>query len=235
MSKEELITSLSRIESWREFFAVLVAIGIVGEVWLGFRLSSRSNALQTVEEREKGELNLKIERLRKENLTLEAAVSDRLFKDQGGSAERLRKYAGTKVVITYADTKEAKSTAEQIAYVLVGAKWELLPRSTLQKKIVLDGGVNVFGQNDKAVSALIEELNRTDIRQMADPYPHPLEVEGALGEDLLRKAVVVVVGPKPDVLMEKRIRDTTDRAIQDSRRIHMGIRIHMGNTLKIPE
>jgi hypothetical protein len=75
-----------------------------------------------------------IERLRKANLTLEAAISDRTFKDQGGAASRLKQFAPSKVAIPYIQTDEALSTARQIAWVLWTAGWSLQPRANVSRK-----------------------------------------------------------------------------------------------------
>jgi flagellar basal body-associated protein FliL len=174
------------------------------------------------------EAELKIETLRNENLTLEAASSDRVFQDQGGAAERLRKYAGTKVFITYADNdQEAKSTAEQIAYVLLRSEWQLLPRSAIPKAgRVLGEGVNVLGK-DNNVPALIEELKKTAIiRPIAgDPYPHPFVASAGLVDEVL-----VQVGTKPDAFAAKRYHNAFDRAKRDP-----NFRIIIGSRVNIPE
>jgi hypothetical protein len=90
MDKLELVKSLSRIEFWRDAFAVLVAIGIVGEVFFGLKYTSRSKALNKVQDEEARKLTLQIETLRNKNLELEAKIAPRRL--TGSQKETLVKF-----------------------------------------------------------------------------------------------------------------------------------------------
>ena len=54
MDKSSLETALSAWDFWREIFAMLVAIGIVGEVFCSWRYSARNRQLQSIQHIEDG-------------------------------------------------------------------------------------------------------------------------------------------------------------------------------------
>lgn len=210
MNKSELVTSLSRIEFWRDFFAVIVAIGIVGEVLFGLKYTSRSKALHVIEERKEKELNLQIETLRSKNLELESAISPRRFDDQGAAADRLKSFAGITVAIMFSPDLECQRTAEQIAFVLGEAKWNCKWAKSREAAIFSDGvtvGVNMtsypanqeesnlFDRSQQASEALVVELNKTKIKATKRPMDDT-QAPAGLG------VVVVQVGFKPSPLNE---------------------------------
>src|SRR5262249_44729735 len=134
------------------------------------RQSKTNTELETnlSDQRERtAQAELQIEKLRKANLTLEAAVSDRTFKDQGGAAARLKQFANTKVVLPYAQTDEARGTAMQIAWTLWRSGWSLQLRADVPSQAtVFSDGVSVSISDASlsgAQAALVEELNKTGI------------------------------------------------------------------------
>jgi hypothetical protein len=153
------------------------------------------------------QLDLRAEQLHKENLELEASLSPRLFKDQGGAGTRLSRFIPIKAVIEYAPDVECKRTAGQISVTLNDfAKWTLLAVEP-SEDVVFDGvlvqlGAQRISVNSKregverirsAVAALVVELNRTNIkaRTHAADFKYPEDV------------VIVRVGIKPNPAMER--------------------------------
>jgi hypothetical protein len=143
---------------------------------------------------------LQIEKLRNANLTLEAAISDRAFKDQGGAASRLKEFAKSKAAIPYVHTDEALSTARQIAFVLVEAGWFLQPRANVPAEATLfHDGVNVCSSDESlsaARKALVEELNKTEITAIS-----------TTDSRMPAGMIAIFVGLKPNLLEEKRVQD----------------------------
>jgi len=84
-------------------------------------------------------------------------------------------------------------------------------------EVAFSGGVNVYGRNVDAVRALITELKISDIKQTSGmPFPHPRVATAPLEDNPnLRDAVLVQVGPKPDLLEEKRMREMADMRAKD--------------------
>ena len=66
---------------------------------------------------------LALEKEKRDRLELEASLSDRIFQDQGASANALSVFAGTVAFVEYQDNAECKGAAEQINFVLRTAKW----------------------------------------------------------------------------------------------------------------
>jgi hypothetical protein len=141
-------------------------------------------------------------------LALESELSPRLFKEQQDAIQHLGRYAGTKVTLEYLDDVECKRTAEQIAFVLAGAKWTILPKpqpnpdiffrsgveagpaSTTPPPVVLPPGITI---PVTPAGILIDELNKTGID--ADPFLRLVTTDGVL--DVPEGTVLVRVGAKP--------------------------------------
>jgi hypothetical protein len=52
MESEALEAALSRLDTWRDLFALLVVVGVAGEFFVGFRYSARNKQLQAIQHTE---------------------------------------------------------------------------------------------------------------------------------------------------------------------------------------
>ena len=166
---------------------------------------------------------LQVEKLRKANLILEAAISDRTFKDLGGAKSRLPKFANVKVAIPYMQTDEAKKTAMQIAWVLSGGGWSLQPHSNVPAQATFFSDGVVVSSSDASLSeaqtALVDELNKTGITATS-----------TINNRMPAGMVVVLVGVKPNPLQEKFVQDAMEAVAQHP---ELGI-FETGNILNVP-
>ena len=71
-------------------------------------------------------LEVRAEQLHKDNLELEASLSDRFFRNQNDAIKALEQFRGTQASIKFPDDRECRSTAEQINLVLWEAKWKVV-------------------------------------------------------------------------------------------------------------
>jgi hypothetical protein len=169
------------------------------------------------------EAELQIEKLRKANLVLIAAVADRHFDDQGGAAARLKQFEKVKVAIPYVQTDEALGTARQVAWTLWKAGWLLQPRAILPAEAISFGrGVTVCTSDESltaARSALVDELNKTGIT--ATSVTNSRTPPGM---------VIVLVGVKPNPLEEKFVQDAMDEVVEHPEK---GL-IETGNMINVP-
>ena len=157
-------------------------------------------------------LNGRVEELRQKNDALEYQNSPRLYLDQPGSAERLKKYAGTKVVVKAEDVKEYIQTAKQISFTLDLAHWDRQHPTIVSKQRVFSGAKVMLNEGDEymkphpdwqawmqkerefeaersATIELVRELNKTGIgATLAAPEPSfPVGV------------IIIEVGQKPSI------------------------------------
>jgi hypothetical protein len=89
--------------------------------------------------------DLKIAEEQLARIKLEEDLSPRLFKHQEAAIERLREFRGTSIVLQYPLDPEGKRTAEQIAFVLDGAGWKILPKINTDPNPVFREGITVGG------------------------------------------------------------------------------------------
>ena len=219
--------TLDNLYWWTQIavYAAGVAALITGKM-VNDRQSKTNTNLETKlgEQRERAaQAELQIEKLRKANLTLEAAISDRTFKDQGGAASRLRKFANTKVAIPYTQTDEAQRTAGQIVWVLQRSGWSVQPRASVPAQATLfSEGVTVTSSDaslSEARAALVDELNKTGITATS-----------TTNNRMPAGMIVVLVGVKPNPLQEKFVQDAMEAVAQ---RPELGI-LESGNFSNVP-
>jgi hypothetical protein len=159
-------------------------------------------------QREKtAQAEVQIEKLRNANLTLEAAISDRTFKNQGGAASRLEKFGTVKAAIPYVPTDEALGTAKQIAWALWRAGWSLQPRANVPAEaIFFSEGVTVCSSDESqsgARSALVDELNKTGITATS-----------VANSRMPAGMIVIPVGVKPNPLEGKFFQDSMKELLE---------------------
>ncbi len=129
------------------------------------------------------QLEMKAEKLHKENIDLEASLSPRIFKDQGGAARNLAVFTPVNAVIEYFPDFECRRTAGQIAGTLAMARWRFkLPIENPDEAFFSEGvtvGINAAGSEAMApdirraaaaVDVLIVELNKTGIKAGSMPF-----------------------------------------------------------------
>ena len=158
-------------------------------------------------QREKtAQAEVQIEKLRNANLTLEAAISNRTFKNQGGAASRLKKFGKVKAAIPYVQTDEALGTAKQIAWALWRAGWSLQPRANVPTEAIFFAeGVSVCSSDESlsdARLALVDELNKTGITATS-----------VANSRMPIGMIVILVGVKPNPLEEKFVQDSIKERI----------------------
>jgi hypothetical protein len=127
---------------------------------------------------EAAKANLRAEQEKLERIKLEEDLSPRLFKNQQDAVKRLSAFRGTSVALQYPLDPESKRTAEQIAFVLDGAGWKILPKINTDPNPIFREGITVGGAIEGGAGvvpvdaildthspgvALMEELNKTGL------------------------------------------------------------------------
>jgi len=200
MDKSELLRSLSRIEFWRDwFFAPLVAIGIIGEVVLGWIYVTRSKALHAAEEDDTRSLNLSIETLRKENLKLESRLAPRSLSPQSSAfiMNAMKVFPNQKFdILWYTDDQDSINLAQQIAEILTDAGWTL-DRSDEWLGFGLVMGISIefapskSAEFEPAADALAAALTEEGIIAVSNANPEQDEA------DRFPDRIRIKVGKKP--------------------------------------
>jgi hypothetical protein len=200
MDKSELVRSLSRIEFWRDVFAVLVAIGIVGEVWFGLKYTSRSKSLQKVQDEDARKLNLQIETLRNKNLELETKIAPRRL--TGSQKETLTKFLldepGTVAIVSTIQDPESSDFADDFNSAIRDAHWQTL---RIRNHISLEYGVFV-GTFEGTPSAASGEVKRFSDALTSIGVPHEDKTIGTKEEKTISpyfqpNVLYLVIGHKP--------------------------------------
>lgn len=135
MTKEELEVALSNADFWIQIFAVLVAIGIVGEVAFGIRHWLLNKQLHRLEETEERDRQAELVRLTKETeearlatAKIQEKLAPRALSDgqRERIAEKLKQFAGTefRASMTLNDL-EAKDLLYTMLEVFRDAGWIL--------------------------------------------------------------------------------------------------------------
>jgi hypothetical protein len=168
-------------------------------------------------------LEVEAAQLKRDNLTLEAELSPRLFKGQHNAIEKLKMFAGTPVVLEYVLDLECKRLAEQIAFVLTEAKWPYSPKPNPDPDMFFSEGVHA-GANAIAYplagQALIDELNKSGVDAALLPLGPVIPPEGS---------ILIRVGMKPSPQEKREAKPIMDavNAIQEA--------IREGRPAKFPD
>lgn len=139
MTKEELDLSLTAADFWIQIFAVLVAVGIVGEVGFGIRHWLLNKQLHRIEEFEELERQEKIAILTKEaeEARLATAKIQEKFiprtlngEQQARIVEKLKQFAGTEFKVSVSQDPEAIGLLAAMLGMLKTAGWIQRPATT---------------------------------------------------------------------------------------------------------
>jgi hypothetical protein len=131
MTKESLERSISTLEVWAIVFAVVVAVGVVGEAICGFKHWSKDRQLRRVLKIEEQNLELQIETLRKQNNEFSLRLAPRSFgtiPNVMAAVSRLKQFSGTAInVIVYPikDDREMQEFAAGIKDILRRSGWKV--------------------------------------------------------------------------------------------------------------
>ena len=210
MTKEEIDLSLASMESWIQFFAVLVAIGIVGEVGLGLRHWRLNKQLHRLEQTE--DLNRKKETAR---LTKEAAearletakIQEKLAwrelsaEQQTRIAEKLKQFAGTEFEIRAFKDPESLNLLAIMVEILHVADWKQIEPSgfldipTKYGPVTgsLDSGIHV--RNDSTRENLQEPASMFAAALVAEDIV--AKVHGPRLNEIHTERLQISIGKKP--------------------------------------
>jgi len=150
--------------AWHHVFAMLVIVGVAGELISDGLIFTSSDRLQTIQETEISHLNRGTEELRTKNLVLEAQVAPRRLTDdeENEIASFLRSLTGRKVIIaSYAFDIDGTVLADQIKDTLFGRRILSVVNQIgahIPAHAPIIQGINVSGNDPQLVSALKEAL-----------------------------------------------------------------------------
>ena len=118
----------SKRRNWETFWEVILIFGLIGEIPAalhGIRASSEMKVFAANIGSTNVQLSLRVEELRKQNDEFESQQLPRVINQTKG-IEHLTKFAGVKAFIISAnDSADSVRVAEQIAAMLISAKWDL--------------------------------------------------------------------------------------------------------------
>jgi hypothetical protein len=213
MEKDALEKSIESLEWWGTIGGLLVVIGVALESWIGVKLIYKNHKLSEINQQERvamiakiDEARLETEKIRKENLEMEASLAPRTFYDQYAAGDRLKAYAPVKAVIQTLNDRECINTAAQIFATLRDfAQWNVKQEIArpenewaFQDGITVNCGREGEASSDSyrasdAASELVDELNKTKMKATHMPRI----------KNFAADVVVIQVGMRPNPALER--------------------------------